>query len=289
MKISEKNSNGLVIVLAVINVVLLGLVVLFATDTISFNDDVDKNNQANETSNVNDDSSNSTNNEVSFPVENGYHEISLTNDEKVSINKELYKHFQPGNGNDPIIKINSTYKKNIDVLADDCMKLGFVKWYITFNNKAGYTYEKVPAPEHGDNFVKIKYSRLEEITKEMFNSESLTCDTNNLSEEMNVKYGGLVQDSDGYILLAMAGGGFVPISVKTLAKYTNDTDYYLVVHMYLTPEDELKLEGNTLGNWEDVLTTWEDDSNVTTYSRYIKIKYDIANNKKYLIGLEYLD
>ncbi len=271
----EKKNGGLITL-----VIILIVLVLCLGGYIIYDKILDKKESPIETNNI---SKNETNNDTTsntelFSVENGYNEVILTNEEKEKINKELYEQFQPGNGNDPIIKLNN---KNEDVFTDDCTKLIFVKWYITFNNKAGYKYDTVSdKDELGNEFQKIKYERLEEITKEMFNVENLTCKANEEDYSISSKYG-IIPDENGYIWLSNAGGGYIPMAVKTLAKYENGNKYYLLIHVF-------EPKNIDYDNLKDYLTSYEDNTNISENSGYIKLKYGINNNKKYLIGFEYL-
>ena len=267
MEQEKKKNNALIVLVVILCLMVLGLGGYIVYDKVLSNksDETDKTNNT-----INNDS---TNAEL-FPIENGYSEISLTNEEKEKINNELYNHLQPGNGNDPLF--TSNYELNKNQFLDDCKKLKFAKWYITFNNKAGYTYEKVlDKDELGNEFNKAKFSKLEEITKEMFNVKNLTC------SDDSGKYG-VMPDENGYVWLSPAGGGFVPIAIRTLSKYQNGDNYYLLIHTYLFNEENVDL---TNENWK---YNYEDNPNATTDSHYIKLKYGILGDKKYLIGFEYL-
>ena len=273
MENEKSKNNGLILLVIVLFVLVLGLGGYIVYDKVLSNksDETDKTNNT-----INNDS---TNAEL-FPIENGYSEISLTNEEKEKINNELYNHLQPGNGNDPLF--SSKYELNKNQFLDDCKKLEFAKWYITFNNTAGYTYEKVlDKDELGNEFNKVKYSRLEEITKEMFNVKTLTCNANKDDYSIGSKYG-VIADENGYVWLSHAGGGFVPIAIRVLSKYKNGNTYYLLIHTYLLNEDNRDL---TKENWK---YDYEDNPNATSDSHYIKLKYGILGDKKYLIDFEYL-
>ena len=276
MENEKSKNNGLILLVIVLFVLVLGLGGYIVYDKVLNNKETPSENTANNIDNANDNPSSVG----LFPIENGYSEISLTNEEKERINKELYNHLQPGNGNDPLFFSN--YKVDENQFLDDCKKLAFAKWYITFNNKAGYTYEKVlDKDESGNEFNKVKYSRLEEITKEMFNVKALTCNANKDDYSIGSKYG-VIADENGYVWLSPAGGGFVPIAIRALSKYKNGNTYYLLIHTYLLNEDNLDL---TKENWK---YDYEDNPNATSNSNYIKLKYGISEDKKYLIGFEYL-
>ena len=269
----EKNNNGLVVIIVILCLLVLSLVGYIVYDKVlSRNDKINNNLVNTQDNNENKDMENFD--ITNFPVENGYSEILLTNDEKERINKELYNHFQPGNGNDPLFSVN--YKVNENLVLDDCKKLEFVKWYITFNNKAGYNYEKkLDKDELGNEFHKVKFSQLEEIAKEMFNVKNLTCDDN------SGKYG-VMPDENGYVWLSNAGGGFVPIAIRTLSKYKNDNNYYLLIHKYMIYDEKIDI---TKENWK---YDYRDNPNAVENSNYIKLKYVMSGDKKYLIGFEYL-
>ena len=287
---NEKRKN-LIIVLLVIIILLLGtLIFLILSGKVDFkkqlSNDVNNNEPINNVVDKNDNTIDSNNNSVTnifdytnIPVENGYTEVNLTNEEKAKINSELYKELKPGAGNDPIIRW-SNYNINENILKEDCNKLLFVRWYISHNNNTGYKYEKIEANfQNVSGLYKMKYSQLEEITKEIFNVNTLSCH----DKEQ------LVLDNDGYIGLDPAGGGFVPVAIKALSKYENNNNYYLLIHMYF-PTIKRANDGSYTGNWEDLLTSYEDENNVTENSKYIKLKYGIKDdNTKYLISFEYLN
>ncbi len=272
----EKNkNNSLVAVIVILALLVLALGGYIVYDKVLNNKETPSENTANNSDNANDNPSSIG----LFPIEKGYSEISLTNEEKEKINKELYTHFQPGNGVDPIISFNSAKG---DVFGDDCMKLVFTKWYISKNNKAGFTYETVAdKDELGNEFSKVKYSRLEEITREMFNIKKLSCNANKNDYSIGSKYG-VVPDENGYVWLSPIGGGYVPVAVRTLSKYENGNNYYLLIHIF-------QPTGIDYDYLDKYLTSYSDESNITDLSKYIKLKYGTNGNQKYLISFEYLN
>ena len=270
----EKNNKRLIIVLSILVLLLAVLCVLFATGTISL-----KSNQSNEIQTIeNQSDENQTNNGTTkfdytkISVEEGYTEVALTEQEKTEINKELIKHFNPGSSVEPLIHygVSSTNK---DMLADDCTKLYFVEWYVYHNVNSNFEIEQymiTDKDELGNEMNKIKFSRLVEIAKQIFDDKIFFCNDENLKE-----------DSNGYVWLLELGGGYTPITMKVLSKYKKGDNYYLIIHMY---DDAKCMEGS------EKCIDAEDNPNTTgEISKYIKLKYSIKDDNKYLISFEYLN
>ena len=74
------------------------------------------------------------------------------------------------------------------------------------------------------------------------------------------------------------------MAIKTLAKYQKDDTYYLLIHIY----EPALVEGTAIDDMNSFLTNATDDVDATSNSRYIKLKYGVKDNKKYLINFEYL-
>ena len=266
----KENNKGVIVLLIVIIVMLVALCVLFATGTISLN--VNNNNDKdNNEINVNRDESNKEKfDELGFEIEDGFTKINLTENEKKVINKELFNELRPSS---TISLFNGIFHNNTkeDILADDCNKISFAFWYITFNNKAKYEtkqYTITKKDELGNDETKIKYSRLVDITKEMFNVSNLSCTS-------YVK-----PDKDGYIWFQGAGGGEGWDVMKIVSKYRKDNIYYDIIHMY-------EVDSQKCNSVIDCIDDPDDVSNENGV--YIKLKYGIKdNNQKYLISAEYL-
>ena len=261
-------------------------------DTTNKNNDIDNNKTTEDTTKDND--ANNISDGISFPIEEGYSEVILDYNQRKEINEKLLVFNVEGGWSLLDYDDGGTkhYHVGDDLFAGDCTKETIAYAYF-YNQISGHLDKYVGGPKYpASNFYTedeegyhIDGNKIEELAEKFFNKD-INCDL----------------DYSGTLKL-IAGGGFSNFILKTVKKYKNENNYYLILHLYgndcynnitkkcynnCTDNEDVcnKKQINCFNEERQKCYDLDDDSSKD--GRYYKLKYYKDDNKEYMISLELL-
>ena len=255
---NQKNNGGLIALVIVFCLLVLGLGGYIVYDKVLSNketpiDNSDSNNTDNNSSNT-----------ISFPTESSYTEVPLNAEQRKEINDELL-----------VFNVEHSYalfpfhydneKVGADLYSDDCTKVSMAYNYV-YSQLIGHIKDaKYPATDYyqkvGDSYT-FNVEKIKTLAGTFFN-KTVTCNSEPYDKDITVP--------------TISGGGWAGQYLKTVSKYQNGNNYYLIIHLLNTPLN--CLQNNNC---------YEVDDDPTVEGYYFKLKYYKDGTKEYLISLEYL-